>query len=138
MAAEAKTKPTKVSVSAFLKQATDGERLADSQALVTIMEKATSAKGVMWGPNIVGFGTYAIKYADGRTSDWPVAAFSPRKPAFVIYGLRGAPNFAALSKKLGKHKQAGGCTHIKSLADVDVKVLAQLVNESVKARKAKK
>lgn len=137
MAAEAKTKPTKVSVSAFLKKATTGERLADSQALVTIMEKATKAKGVMWGPNIVGFGTYAIQYADGRTSDWPAAAFSPRKPAFVIYGLRAAPSFVSLSKKLGQYKQAGGCTHIRALADVDVKVLAQLVNESVAARRKK-
>lgn len=137
MAAEAKTKPTKVSVSAFLKKATEGDRLADSQALVKIMEKATGAKGVIWGTNIVGFGTYDVKYADGRTTPWPAAAFSPRKPAFVIYGLRAAANYAALSKKLGKHKQAGGCTHIKSLADVDVKVLAQLVSESVKARRKK-
>ena len=137
MAAEAKTQATKASVSAFLKKVASGDRLADCTALVKIMEKATGAKAVMWGTAIVGFDTYAIKYADGRTSDWPIAAFSPRSSAFVLYGLRAAPGFAALVKKLGKHKQAGGCTHIKALADVDVKVLAELVTESVKARRKK-
>ena len=137
MPAEAKTKATKVSVSAFLKKATSGERLADSQALVKIMEKATGVKAVMWGTAIVGFDTYGVVYADGHTEDWPIAAFSPRSTAFVIYGLRAAPGFAALVKKLGKHKQAGGCTHIKSLADVDMKVLVELVMESVKARRNK-
>jgi len=132
---EAKTKQTTASVTAFLKKAATGDRLADCQALVTMMEKATGAKAAMWGPSIVGFGAYAIKYADGHTEDWPIAAFSPRSTALVIYGLRAAPRFASLVKTLGKHKQAGGCTHIKSLADVDVKVLAELVNGSVKARR---
>lgn len=137
MAAEPKTRATKASVAAFLKQAAAGSRLADAQMLVAIMQKATGAKPVMWGTAIVGFGTYAIAYADGRTSDWPIAAFSPRSTAFVIYGLRAAPSFASAVKALGKHKQAGGCTHIKSLADIDLKVLTVLVNESVNARRDK-
>ena len=136
--AEAKTKKTAESVTAFLKKAAKGDRLADCDTLVKIMQTATGAKAVMWGPAIVGFDTYAIKYADGRTADWPIAAFSPRSTALVIYGLRAAPRFASLVKTLGKHKQAGGCTHIKSLADVDVKVLAELVIESVKARRARR
>lgn len=135
MATELKTRKTTASVDAFLKKAATSERLADCQTIVKLMEKATGAKAAMWGTNIVGFGGRPIKYVDGRTLDWPVAAFSPRTAAIVVYGLRAAPRFAVLAKKLGKHKQAGGCTHIKSLADVDVKVLAELVSESVNATK---
>ena len=133
--AEAKTKKTTASVSAFLKKAATGDRLADCHALVKIMENATGAKAAMWGSAIVGFDSYPVIYAGGRTEEWPIAAFSPRSTAIVIYGLRAAPGYASLVKKLGKHKQAGGCTHIKALADVDVKVLTDLVTESVKARR---
>jgi hypothetical protein len=138
MAAEAKTKPTAASVDAYLKKsAADAVQLAEYKALATMMQKATGKKPVMWGSAIVGFGTYPIVYADGRTEEWPVAAFSPRKPATVIYGLRASPKYAALLKKLGKHKVGGGCVYIKSLADVDVKVLDELVSTAVKGRLAK-
>ena len=134
---EPKTKKTKMSVSAFLKKATSGEKLADCLVLVAIMKKATGDKGTMYGPNIVGFGAYPMVYADGHTREWPTAAFSPRKPATVIYGLRASPNYAKHLKRLGKHRVAGGCLYVKRLADVDVKVLGALITESVVARKKK-
>ena len=140
MAAEPKTQKTTASVSAFLKTAAKGvkgDRLADCVAIVRIMQKATGDKGRMWGSAIVGFGSAPIAYADGRTADWPVGAFSPRKPAIVIYGTRAAPKQAALLKKLGKAKLAGGCLHIKSLADVDMKVLDELITSSIKTKLAK-
>lgn len=136
MPTEPKTKATKASVSAFLKKSTTGDRFADCTALVKLMEKATDAKAVMWGSAIVGFGTYAISYADGRISDWPVVAFSPRSTALVLYLARRYPRYGALSKQLGKHKQVGGCLHLKSLADVDMQVLADMVRESIRARRA--
>ena len=138
MAAEAKTKPTAASVDAYLKKsAADAAQLAEYQAVAKMMQTATGKKPVMWGTAIVGFGTYPIVYADGHTDDWPLAAFSPRKPALVIYGMRASPKYAALLKKLGKHKVGGGCLYIKSLADVDVMVLDELVTTAVKGRLAK-
>ncbi len=137
MATAPKTRATTASVAAFLKKATEGDRLADCTSLVKMMEKATGAKAVMWGSAIVGFDTHPIAYADGRTADWPVVAFSPRSTSLVLYLARRYPRYEALVKKLGKHKQSGGCLHIKSLADVDVKVLAEMVSESVKATRTK-
>ncbi len=127
--AEAKTKKTKASVSEFLEKAATGTRLADARKLVKIMSAVTGDRAAMWGPSIVGFGAYTLRYASGRTAEWPVAAFSPRKPATVVYISRGAKNYDALIKKIGKVKIAGGCMHIKSLADVDIDVLTQLIGE---------
>lgn len=138
MAYEPKTKKTTASVDAYLKKVAGGaERLDDCKTLVKIMQKATGEKPAMWGTAIVGFGEYPIPYADGRSLDWPIAAFSPRKPAIVVYGLKAAPKYATLIKKLGKHKVGGGCLYLKSLAGVDVKVLDELISTSVKAWKAK-
>jgi len=132
--AAAKTRPTGASVSAFLAKACPGERLADAKAIVGMMEKATRKKGVKWGTAIVGFDTYGVKYADGRVEEWPLVAFSPRASAFVLYmGYRKHPD---LVKQLGKHKAAGGCLHVKRMADVDPKVLQALIAASAKSRKA--
>ncbi|MDQ8165786.1 MAG: DUF1801 domain-containing protein [Gemmatimonadota bacterium] len=127
--AEAKTKKTRASVSEFLAKAATGERLADARKLVRIMSAITGDRPAMWGPSIVGFGAYTLTYASGRTAEWPVAAFAPRKPATVVYITRGAKNYEALIKKIGKVKIAGGCMHIKSLADVNVDALTQLIAE---------
>ena len=137
MATDRKTRKTTASVSAFLKKAAAGERAEDCRTLVKLIERATGEKAAMWGDGIVGCGSYSIVYANGDTFDWPVAAFSPRKDALTIYGTKGSPKFAALTKKLGKHKFGGGCLYIKKLADVDEKVLAELIDTSVKARRAK-
>jgi hypothetical protein len=129
--AEAKTKPTKESVTAFLKRATDGERRKDCAALVKLMTLAAGAKGMMYGPSIVGFGTQTITYAGGRTGEWPMVAFSPRKADLTLYVSAGkVPK--PLLKQLGKHKVSGGCLHIKRLSDVDSNVLARIVVGSVK------
>ena len=137
MAAEPKTKPTNASVSAFLKKVAKGDRLDTAEAVAKMMAKVSGAKAVMWGDAIVGYDTYAIKYASGDTMDWPVLAFSPRTTALVIYGTRASPKHAALLKKIGKAKMEGGCLHIKSMADVDAKVLEELLTTAYTARKAK-
>jgi hypothetical protein len=135
--AEAKTRPTKASVAAFLKRATDGDRQKDCATLVRIMQDATSAPAVMWGTAIVGFGSYELEYANGRTADWPIIGFSPRKQDLTLYVGRGAEQFDTLLGKLGKHKMSGGCLHIKRLSDVDLTVLGKLIAGSVKATKKK-
>lgn len=138
MATDRKTRKTTASVSAFIKKAAAGERAEDCRTLVKLMEKATGEKAAMWGGAIVGCGSSPIVYANGDTLDWPMAAFSPRKDALTIYGTKTAPKFAALVKKLGKHKFVGGCLYIRRLADVDAKVLAELIDSSVKADRAKR
>jgi uncharacterized protein DUF1801 len=134
--AEAKTKPTGESVTAFLDRVTEGERRKDCAALVRIMKQATGAPPKMWGAGIVGFGSYTLTYASGRTGDWPVIAFAPRKQELTLYLSPGSAGFTAQLKQLGKHKLSGSCLHIKRLSDVDAKVLAKLLGESVKTKKA--
>jgi hypothetical protein len=129
--AENKTKATKVSVSAFIDAITDESRRADAKALVKLMQKAAGEKPKMWGPSIIGFGSYHYTYDSGREGDMPVVAFSPRKTATVLYGLSAAE---ALLPKLGKHTRGKGCLYIKKLADVDLKVLEAMVAKSVGGR----
>ena len=135
--AEAKTKRTDQSVSDFIEGLADEGRRRDCTALARLMAKAAGAKGAMYGPSIVGFGTQTITYAGGRTGEWPAVAFSPRKADLTLYvSARTAP--AQLLKRLGKHKVSGSCLHIKRLSDVDLDVLAALVSASVKAAKKKR
>jgi hypothetical protein len=129
--AELKTKPRSASVDAFLKKSASGEKLKDCYRLVSLMKKITKQRPKMWGPSIVGFGTYHYKYATGHEGDMPVAAFSPRKQALTIYILTGLEVNAKLFKKLGKFKSSKACLYIKKLADVDQKVLAEIIKESV-------
>ena len=135
--AEPKTRRTDQSVGDFIKGLADEERRKDCSALVTLMTKAAGAKGAVYGSSIVGFGTQTITYAGGRTGEWPLVAFSPRKADLTLYvGARNAPK--PLLKQLGKHKVSGSCLHIKRLSDVDLDVLATLVAASVKTAKKKR
>ena len=134
--AEAKTKPTGESVNTFLDRVTTGDRRKDCAALVRLMRDAAKAPAKMWGSNIVGFGSYQMQYASGRTGDWPIVAFSPRKPHTTLY-IYGFPDREALVDKLGKHRLSGSCLHIKRLSDVDLGVLKRLVTGSVKEMKKK-
>jgi Domain of unknown function (DU1801) len=134
--ADNKTKPTKVSVSAFIDAVSDPARRTDAKALVQIMKRAAGENPTMWGPSIVGFGSYHYKYESGREGDMPLIAFSPRKAATVFYGLGGSSK--ALLAKLGKHTAGKGCLYIKKLADVDPQVLEAMMVKSVAAARAKK
>src|ERR1700693_6365652 len=115
---ENKTKPTKVSVVAFIGALTDPARRADAKALVKLMQNATGERPKMWGPSIIGFGSYHYTYDSGREGDMPLAGFSPRKAATVVYGMTGSSDPEALLAKLGRHTTGKGCLYIKRLADV--------------------
>jgi len=132
--AENKTKPTKLSVSTFIDAITDPSRRSDAKALVKLMQKAAGEKPKMWGPSIIGFGSYHYTYDSGREGDMPVVAFSPRKAATVLYGLSDAE---ALLPKLGKHTRGKGCLYIKKLADVDQKVLETMAAKAVAGRRSR-
>ncbi|HWZ45301.1 MAG TPA: DUF1801 domain-containing protein [Candidatus Saccharimonadales bacterium] len=134
--AENKTRPTKISVAAFIDALADPARRADAKALVKLMQGAAGEKPKMWGPAIIGFGSYHYRHASGREGDMPVIGFSPRKAATVLYNATGFTGSAALLKKLGKHTAGGACLYIKKLADVDQQVLEALLLKSVAARRA--
>jgi hypothetical protein len=129
--AENKTKPTKLSVAAFIDAITDEERRADAKALVKLMQKASGEKPTMWGPSIIGFGSHHYVYDSGREGDMPLIAFSPRKAATVFYGLSDSE---ALLPKLGKHTRGKGCVYIKKLADVNQKVLETMAAKAIAER----
>ena len=128
--AENKTKPTNASVAAFIDALTDQTRRSDAKALVKLMQSATGEKPKMWGPSIIGFGSYHYTHETGREGDMPLISFSPRKAATVLY-TAGLSDSAALLAKLGKHTHGGACLYIKTLADVDPKVLEILIAKSI-------
>jgi hypothetical protein len=136
--ADNKTKPTKLSVAAFIDALTDETKRADAKALVKLLQSATGEKPKMWGPSIIGFGSYHYRYESGREGNMPLAGFSPRKAATVLYGVTGAPEAPELLAKLGKHTSGKGCPYIKKLADVDQKVMEALVIKSVAATRARR
>ena len=130
--AEAKTKPTKASVKEFLNQIPEKERRDDCFAVAKLMEEITGEKPKMWGPSIVGFGSYHYKYASGREGDWPVSAFSPRKNDLTLYVMMGFEANKDLMEQLGKYKTGKSCLYIKRLSDVHMPTLKKLIKRSVK------
>ena len=135
--ADNKTKPTKLSVASFIDALADDTRRADAKALVKLMKNASGKKPKMWGPSIIGFGSYHYRYDSGREGDMPLIAFSPRKTATVLYGMTGSSDSKALLAKLGKHTTGKGCLYIKKLADVDRQVLEAMAVKSVAAMRAR-
>lgn len=129
--AENKTKPTKASITAFLNSVEDDQKRADCRKVAAMMRKATGKRAKMWGPGIVGFGTYHYKYASGREGNFMLTGFSPRKQALTVYVMPGFSRYDALMKKLGKFKTGKSCLYIKRLADVDEGVLEKLIDASV-------
>ncbi len=134
--ASPKTVPTKASVAAFIAAQPGAARQADCQALVQLMQHASGEPAVMWGSSIVGFGTYAVRYADGRTAPWPLIAFAPRKNDLTLYLSHAFQAYEGLMARLGRFTTGKGCLYIKRLSDVDADVLKQLVEGAVAARAA--
>ncbi len=130
--AKLKTTPSAKSVQAFLNTIADDERRQDCLTVMKIMKQATKAEPKMWGDSIVGFGSYHYKYASGREGDWFLTGFSPRKQALTLYIMSGFSRYDALLRKLGKYKTGKSCLYIKRLADVDLSVLKELIQGSVK------
>ena len=131
--AELKTKPTKTSVAKFIAGVADEQRRADCQTVLDLMKAATGAEPEMWGKSIVGFGKYHYKYASGCEGDWFQTGFSPRKQDLTLYIIPGLDPYANLVAKLGKFKAGKSCLYVKRLADIDLKILKQLIDRSVKA-----
>lgn len=133
--AELKTKQTDASVDDFLNAIPDEQTRKDCFEIARIMKQATKSEPKMWGASIVGFGSYHYKGASGREGDWMLTGFSPRKQNLTLYIMAGFDHYDQLLKKLGKFSTGKSCLYIKKLADVDKKVLKELVTESVKVMK---
>lgn len=125
--AENKTKPTNVSAEEFLAAVEHPRRRADGFELLDMMRQITSQEAVMWGPTIVGFGTYHYKYNSGREGDAAAVGFSPRKANLVLYGLTDGPDADRLLPELGKHRTSAACLYVNKLDDVDRDVLTELI-----------
>ena len=124
--AENKTKKNKASVDAFISSLPEPRRV-DATALVKLMQSVSREKPTMWGPSIIGFGSYHYRYKSGREGDMPLLCFSPRKSANVLYVCLSDNR---LLDKLGKHKLSGGCLHIRKLSEVDPAVLKAIMADS--------
>jgi len=134
--AEPKTKPTNQSVKEFLNEISEPERRADCFAVAKIMEEISGEKPKMWGPSIVGFGSYHYKYASGHEGDWPMMGFSPPKKDLTLYIMMGFEKHAELMEKLGKHSISKSCLYIKRLSDVHIPTLKKLMKIGLKDLKA--
>jgi len=130
--AELKTKVNDASVDKFIRGFPE-DRQKDCYKILEMMKKATKQEPKMWGTSIIGFGGYHYKYASGREGDFFITGFSPRKQNFTLYVHSGFDEYGSLLEKLGKHTTGKSCLYIKKLADIDTKVLRELVTKSVKA-----
>lgn len=137
--AEIKTKQTGADVSGFIEAFADSEqKRKDSVELVRIMQEFTGCEPKMWGPSIIGFGSYHYKSDRSRQEgDWPLIGFSPRKAAISLYVYTGAPEHAWLLEGLGKYKVAKACIYIKKLSDINQDVLKKLMKTTIDYLQAK-
>jgi hypothetical protein len=133
--AELKTKETRASVEKFLNEIKDDKKREDSYKILKLMKQITKAEPKMWGGSIVGFGDYHYKYASGREGDWFLTGFSPRKQSLTLYLMTYLEKHETILKKLGKYKTGKGCLYINKLEDVNMKVLKELINASIKKLK---
>lgn len=125
--AELKTKATEVRVADFIAAVPDETRRADAETVCAMMMRLTGEEPKMWGPSIIGFGSYRYTYDSGHSGEMCRIGYSPRKAELVLYVLTGKPEQAPLLARLGKHKTGKSCLYIKKLADVDLAVVEDLV-----------
>jgi len=134
---QAKTTETDNSVAAFIKKIPDVQRQKDALAIMEIMEKQSGFPAKMWGPAIIGFGSYHYVYESGHEGDAPLVGFSPRKNEFALYLSSSFDKREELLQQFGKHKTAKACVYIKKMEDIKVDVLKKMISASVKHIKAK-
>jgi len=127
---ENKTKPNKGSVIEFLNSIEDEQKRKESKKVIKIMKMITSEMPILWGTSIIGFGNYHYKYESGREGDYMKVGFSPRKQNLTIYIMNGFKKHEKLMDQLGKYKTGKSCLYIKTLDDINLEVLEQLIKDS--------
>ena len=129
--AEIKTRATEVSVDEFIEAVENPQRREDAKRVRAMFGRLTGEPATMWGPTIIGFGSYHYKYDSGHEGEMCRMGFSPRAKELVLYVLTQSVDQAPLLEKLGKHRTGKSCLYIKRLADVDMAVLDQLMRASL-------
>ena len=129
--AKTKTKPTGASVEAYLTSRASPEQLADCRAVMAMCKRVTKQQPKMWGPSIVGYGSYTYRYESGHSGDACLVGFAVRGRELVVYVLAESPEQVELLARLGRHKMGKSCLYFKRLADLDVRVLEALIAGSV-------
>ncbi len=129
--AELKTQRTDASVEEFLNSVQHKGKRADSFVLLKLMREVTGEEPAMWGPSIVGFGSYRYQYASGREGEWMLVGFSPRKRYLTLYIMDGFEGYQSLLQKLGKFRTGKSCLYINKLDDVDLPTLREIIRQSV-------
>ena len=129
--AENKTKPTDASVEDYIASRASAQQRTDCRELMAVLKRITRQPPKMWGPSIVGYGSYRYTYESGRTGEAPLAGFAIRGRELVVYLMAEDDRQKALLARLGKHKMTKSCLYFKQLADLDKSVLEQLVARSV-------
>jgi len=129
--AENKTKPTGASIEDYIASRANAQQRTDCRELMVLFKKVTRHSPRMWGPSIVGYGSYRYTYESGRTGEAPLAAFAIRGRELVVYVLAEGDAQRSLLSKLGKHKMGKACLYFKRLADLDRSTLEKLVVGSV-------
>lgn len=136
--AELKTKKNIASVEAFLNNVENEKRKSDSFVVLELMKKITNAEPSMWGPSIIGFGSYHYKYASGIENDWFLTGFSPRKQSLTLYIMNGFKRYDEILSRLGKYKTGKSCLYMNKIEDIDIGVLEELIEASVNYLQSKK
>ncbi|RVT47437.1 DUF1801 domain-containing protein [Rubrivivax albus] len=135
--AELKTKATDASIDEYIASRASEEQKTDCKSLMVMLKRVTKEKPQMWGPSIVGYGLYKYTYESGRTGEMCRTGFAIRGKELVVYLIAEGGEQEALLAKLGKHKMGKSCLYIKKIADIDMKVLEQLVVGSLAQLKAR-
>ena len=135
--AKNKTTETKKSVTDFINSVKDETRKKDSFQLVEIMKKKSGFDAKMWGPSIIGFGSYHYKYESGREGDMPLIGFSPRSTAIVLYFCGNLEKREDQLRRLGKHTSGKGCVYVKKLQDINIDVLKEMIDDTMNYVKTK-
>ena len=126
-----KTKPTDASVEAYLASRASEPQRADCEELMALLQRVTGQEPRMWGPSIVGYGSYRYTYDSGRSGEAPLAAFAIRGRDLVVYLMCEGDEESALRSRLGRHRMGRSCLYFKRLSDLDRSVLEQLVVRSI-------
>jgi hypothetical protein len=134
---KAKTTETKLSVQDFIKKIPDAQRQKDALAIVDLMQMQSGFPPKMWGPAIIGFGSYHYVYDSGHEGDAPLIGFSPRKAEFALYLSSAFDKREELLKQFGKHKTAKSCIYIKKMEDINVEIFKKMLANALKFMKTK-
>ena len=129
--AENRTKFTGASVEDYIASRANERQRSDCQELLALLKKVTKQPPKMWGPSIVGYGSYRYTYESGRTGEAPLTGFAIRGRELVVYLMAESDTQKALLARLGKHKMGKSCLYFKRLADLDKPVLEQLIAGSI-------